>query len=75
MPGPIRSLLTTATVQPAGRACNCAHDRRHRIQKGEARFVVKNPGTLGEKGYCAACARTMLRLTRSRLEELEADCT
>lgn len=55
MPGPIRNLLTTTEIRPAGRSCNCAHDKHHRIRKGDLRVVVKNPGTVGEKGYCVTC--------------------
>jgi hypothetical protein len=71
MPGPIRSLLLGTEVKPAGRSCNCARDQNHRIQKGEPRVIVKNPGTPGAKGYCAPCGRAMLQLARQRLDELE----
>lgn len=74
MPGRIRNLLTATEVRLAGRACNCAHDKHHRILKGDRRIVVKNPGTVGEKGYCLGCGRAMLLATRKLLEELELAC-
>lgn len=72
MPGPVRNLLLSVDVKPAGRKCKCGRDERHEITKGEMRFVVKNPGRPGEKGYCTACGQNMLELARRRLDQLEA---
>ena len=51
-----KSLLQRVTVRPAGRQCNCAHNKAHVITKGEPRLIVKAPGVATpEKGYCADC--------------------
>jgi len=61
MVGRLRSLLIGLEVRPAGRACDCKHNPRHRIARGELRLVVKNPGpAAGENGYCSACGQLML---------------
>ena len=71
MPGNVRNILMTIEVRPAGRRCQCAHDKRHQILKGEARVVIKNPGAPGDRGYCAACGRAMVAAARHELARLE----
>ncbi len=72
MPGRTRSVLLGLDVRPAGRACNCHGNKRHRILQGEPRLVVKNPGpAAGEDGYCSACARVMLKAAREKLAGLQ----
>ena len=73
MPGKVRSVLLGLEVLPTGRACNCHHNKKHRIFKGQLRVVVKNPGPAsGEHGYCAACGQAMLLAAQGRLVELLA---
>ena len=72
MPGRPRSVLLGLDVRPAGRACTCKHNPKHRIARGELRLIVKNPGPAsGESGYCATCAQRMLAVAR---EELDGHC-
>lgn len=73
MPGRTRSVLLGLDVRPAGRACNCHGNKRHRILQGEPRLVVKNPGpAAGEDGYCGACAQMMLKAAWDKLAGLQA---
>jgi len=73
MPGTTRSVLLSVEVRPAGRACNCKHNKTHRIQMGEPRFVVKNAGAAaGESGYCRACAEVIIAEAQRRLDQLLA---
>jgi hypothetical protein len=73
MPGRTRTVLLTMEVRPAGHACNCKHNRAHRILMGEPRFVVKNPGpAAGESGYCVTCAEIMLAEAQRTLAQLSA---
>lgn len=72
MPGRTRSVLLRLEVRPAGRACNCHGDKRHRILQGQPRLVVKNPGpAAGEDGYCGTCAQVMLEAAQDRLASLQ----
>lgn len=73
MPGKTRSVLLGLEIRPAGRACNCHHDQKHRIHKGQPRLVVKNAGpAIGHDGYCAACGQAMLLAAQSSLAALLA---
>jgi hypothetical protein len=73
MPGQARSVLLGMEVRPAGRACNCKHNKAHRIRMGEVRLVVKNAGAAaGENGYCLACAEVMISEAQHRLDQLIA---
>ncbi len=72
MAGVVRRLVLGVEIKPAGKRCACYRDDRHLILKGQLRFVVKNAGGPGEKGYCAACGRTMVEAARRRLDELDA---
>jgi len=64
-----RSVLLGLEVRPAGKACKCKQDKRHRIAKGDLRLVVKNPGPAsGEAGYCAPCGTAMLEAARDALD-------
>jgi hypothetical protein len=69
MPGRPRSVLLGLAVRPAGRACTCKHNSKHRIARGELRLIVKNPGPAsGEYGYCVTSAQLMLALARDELD-------
>ncbi len=73
MPGRIRILAYTIDARPAGKLSKCGHDHRHKIVKGQVRLVVKEPGGLGERGYCQECAEKMIKATIKQLEHaLEA---
>jgi|NGEPerStandDraft_6_1074524.scaffolds.fasta_scaffold415459_2 hypothetical protein len=73
MPGKIRSVLLGLEVRPAGKACNCHHNQKHRIHKRQPRLVVKNAGPAsGQDGYCAACGAAMLLAAQGSLIELLA---
>ena len=75
IPGAVRKLLLSVEVKPAGRKCKCGRDERHEITRGQIRFVVKNPGRPGEKGYCAQCGQKMITAVRQQLDQLEAALT
>ena len=71
MAGRTRSVLLGLEIRPAGRACNCHGNKRHRILMGEPRLVVKNPGpAAGEDGYCGTCAQAMLQAAQDKLAGL-----
>lgn len=73
MPGRVRSVLLRVEVRRADRLCYCKHDKRHRINKGDLRLVIKEPGPAsGEKGYCAWCGRQMLSLAAAGLSDLQS---
>lgn len=66
-----RSILLKVEVRPAGHGCNCKHNPRHRIVKGEPRLIVQNAGPAsGENGYCTACAEPMIAAARDQLDRL-----
>lgn len=67
-----RGLIPSIEVRPAKKLSRCTHNKKHLIPQHSMRFVVKEPGGLGEKGYCTACAHEMLLLARQRLDELGA---
>jgi uncharacterized Zn-binding protein involved in type VI secretion len=68
-----KSLLLRVDVRPAGRRCNCAHNPKHVISKGEPRVVVKAPGiATPEKGYCAACGLAMIKSAEDELQALQS---
>jgi hypothetical protein len=69
----IRSLVHSVEVRPAGRLSKCTHNKKHAIPKGETRFVVTNPGGIGEKGYCAKCGNAMLDHAEDRIRELRRE--
>ena len=70
MAGRHRSILLSVEVRPAGRACKCKHNARHKIAKGDLRLVVKEAGPAsGEQGYCAPCGLSMLAAARRTLEQ------
>ncbi len=72
MPGRTRSVLLRLEVRPAGKACNCHGNKRHRILQGQPRLVVKNPGpAAGEDGYCGSCAQVMLKAAQDALAALQ----
>lgn len=74
MPGRTRSVLLSLELRPAGRACDCHGNKRHRILKGDPRLAVKNPGpAAGEDGYCGACAQAIIELAQDRLAALSTD--
>lgn len=66
----IRSLVSKVEIRPAGRLSHCTHNKKHAIPKGETRFIVKQPGGLGESGYCANCGHAMLDQAEDELREL-----
>jgi hypothetical protein len=68
-----KSLLQRVTVRPAGRKCECAHNKTHVITKGERRLIVKAPGVATrEYGYCKACGVKMLERARKELDEVQS---
>ncbi len=68
-----KSLLLRLEFRPAGRKCQCAHNPKHIILKGEPRLVVKAPGiATPEKGYCAACGAAMIKRAEDDLATLRS---
>lgn len=63
-----KSLVAGSRIVCAGRRRKCYHDRSHVIQGGQICLEVREG--LGWKGYCAACARTMIELGRAKLTGL-----
>jgi hypothetical protein len=69
-----KSLLLRVEVRPAGRRCQCSHNKKHIILKGESRIVVKAPGVATpEKGYCTECGREMISRSQKALRNLEQE--
>jgi hypothetical protein len=74
VPGRHKSLLLRIQVRPAGRRCQCKHNPKHTITKGERRLVVKDSGpATRERGYCADCGAEMLNQAERQLAALRAD--
>lgn len=74
MSGRHKSLLLRTEVRPAGRLCQCKHNSKHNIRKGEPRLVVKDPGPAArEQGYCSKCGAAMLDEAEERLAVLRAN--
>lgn len=74
MPGRHKSLLLRTEVRPAGRLCQCKHNSKHSIAKGEPRLVVKDSGPAArERGYCSECGAEMLDQAEKRLAALRAN--
>jgi hypothetical protein len=72
VPGQVRSLLLQVDIRPARRLSHCKRDKRHVIQRGEMRFVVRNAGPAGgEYGYCLECAQAILDKAKRELGRLE----
>lgn len=67
-----RSLILPAEIKPAKKLCRCSHNKDHLIPRNNLRLVVKEPGGMGEKGYCGPCAQTILAAAKLRVEELQA---
>jgi hypothetical protein len=66
-----KNVLRRLSVRPAGKRCNCRHNPKHTIVKGEPRFIVKDPGPAQpERGYCAACATEMLDKAQAEIATL-----
>ena len=63
-----RSLIPSIEVRPAKKLSRCSHNKNHLIPQHSLRFVIKEPGGLGEKAYRAACANEMLLLALKRLD-------
>lgn len=71
MAGRHKSLLLRTEVRPAGRLCQCKHNSKHSISKGEPRLVVKDSGPAArERGYCAECGAEMLQQAVDQLAVL-----
>lgn len=69
-----RNVLLGLEVRPAGHACKCKHNKKHRIAKGDLRLIVKNPGPAsGEVGYCVPCGIAMLEAARDALDTHMSD--
>lgn len=67
----LKQILKSYRVVAAGRARKCYHSRKHEIRKGDTVLEVKDG--LAWPGYCAECAKEMLRQARSGLDDLERD--
>lgn len=61
--------ITSARVVVAGRKRSCGHDKKHSVSKGEQCLEVPT-GTMGWKGYCAACGIAMVDRGLVHLGEL-----
>lgn len=69
-----RSVLLKLDVRTAGRLSRCSRNKNHAIQKGETRFVVKEPGPgTPEQGYCGECATTMLEKAAADIALLQEE--
>lgn len=66
-----RNLILPIEVKVAKKLCKCSHNNKHQIVRGSLRFVVKESGGMGEKGYCTACAQAMLLAALQRIDELQ----
>lgn len=71
----VRRLILAVEVRPAGKLSKCKHDSRHKIPRGDLRFVITDSGGMREKGYCGTCGKTMIAAARKHLDELESILT
>lgn len=65
---PPRSLLTRAEVDVAKKAHNCQANARHRIERGDKRFNIRN-GRSWDR-YCIECAKDIVRRDTANLEDI-----
>lgn len=66
----IRDILIHISVSGAIRDRKCHRNSQHRVQAGELFLLVRNSQSLGSKNYCKECAREILSLAKSRLDEI-----
>lgn len=65
----MKSILHRLLVDQAGKAHNCKHNKRHRLERGERRLKFKVQRTY--EHFCVQCALRMIDKARARLDELE----
>ena len=65
----MKAVLHPLSVDQAGKAHDCQHNKRHRIVKGETRLKFKVQRTY--EHFCVDCALRMIEKARTRLDELE----
>ena len=66
----IRDILVHVSVSGAIRTRKCHRNSQHRVEAGEPFLLVREAHSLGSKNYCKECAREILALAKSRLEEI-----
>lgn len=66
----IRDILIHVSVGGAIRSRKCHRSSKHRVQAGESFLLVREAHSLGSKNYCKNCAREILSLAKSKLEEI-----
>jgi len=64
-----KSLVVGHQMRPAGKARKCRHNKAHHIKRGEILIEVREG--LRWKGYCAACAKSMIAIARDTLADIE----
>ncbi|MBI2692600.1 MAG: hypothetical protein HYX29_11730 [Solirubrobacterales bacterium] len=69
-----KNVVLRIEVRPAGRACECKHNKKHTMSKGDLRFVVKESGPAArEYGYCRDCGVEMLDAAASKLDAIRSE--
>ena len=63
-----KSLIVSMQWTNAGRAHDCRHNKKHRLEKGQRRLTIKLDGE--EQHYCVACAKVFLAADIQRLQAL-----
>jgi len=66
----VRDILVHVSVSGAVRGRKCHRNSQHRVQAGESFLLVREAHSLGSKNYCKECAREILSLAKSRLDEI-----
>ncbi len=66
----IRDVLVHVSVSRGIRTRKCHRSSQHRVEAGELFLLVRNAQSLGSKNYCKECAREILSLAKSRLDEI-----
>jgi hypothetical protein len=65
-----KSIVIRIEIDKALRAHNCQANRRHRLERGDARLKVRNGRSWDH--YCAACAVTILERDVAKLRRVLA---
>ena len=63
-----KSLIVSMEWTNAGRAHDCRHNKKHRLEKSQRRLTIKSDG--GEQHYCVARAKVFLAADIQRLQAL-----
>jgi hypothetical protein len=66
-----KSLLVSMTITEAKQAHNCRFNKKHRIEKGDARLTIKQDRN--DHHYCLSCARKFIAKDIERLRSIQVE--